>query len=312
MMDLLKRFEEENENDSFQDDTEDDDDIARRLQGLDLESSSSDAIWSKLTPAERDKFLKALNNPSSELAQQLLASEELEKQRQEPWWEASILDGEHNPTRQFGAKPEVMYIPSEMMGTPPKGPNVLIYNLCAICIAYAHTTRYLSLSPLSSLTSDNLDCEARRILCQLVPFVMDRKARTLHTSLSGVVTDIWSRFDVGVMRTDYFSILLRDAACLLRPASVTVLPPECTGAASLNVNSHPHGKAILALSDISKLFKDASEGQHIRMKLLFYAAHVLCTPSAVLCAVADETVARSMTIGHEAVDGDGDSYEKSG
>ena len=54
-----------------------------------LESASHHALWSILTPDEREKFTRAVENPSSELAQQLLShSEELESKRLAPWWEA--------------------------------------------------------------------------------------------------------------------------------------------------------------------------------------------------------------------------------
>jgi hypothetical protein len=49
---------------------------------------------------------------------------------------------------------------------------------------------------LSSLEIDDADFqEARRIISQLAPFLTDRKSRVLHLSLSGIVTDIWSRFE---------------------------------------------------------------------------------------------------------------------
>lgn len=93
-----------------------------------------------LTPAQRDKFLKALNDPSSELAQQLLASEELEKQIEEPWWERpgtpDSATGEHTaaPKARYGAKPQMMDIPSQALnastGAAASGPS-LLYNIYA-------------------------------------------------------------------------------------------------------------------------------------------------------------------------------------
>ncbi|PCH44112.1 hypothetical protein WOLCODRAFT_164926 [Wolfiporia cocos MD-104 SS10] len=91
MMELLKQFEQESMDDDLlipdADEEDTGDELAYRLGGMDLDSASYDDIWAALTPAERDKFMRALQDPNSELAQQLLASEELEKERTEPWWE---------------------------------------------------------------------------------------------------------------------------------------------------------------------------------------------------------------------------------
>lgn len=75
-------------------------------------------------------------------------------------------------------------------------------------IAYAYVSRHLATSPLSSFAPENDDHqEARRIISQLVPFLTDRKATTLHTGLSSVITDIWSRWDV----VGIFPCLVSDA-----------------------------------------------------------------------------------------------------
>jgi hypothetical protein len=78
-----------------------------------LESASPHALWAILTPEERKKFTRALEDPSSELAQQLLASKELESERLAPWWEAPTLDdaAQSSPAKRYGAKPELMSIP---------------------------------------------------------------------------------------------------------------------------------------------------------------------------------------------------------
>jgi len=109
------------------------------------ESASHDEIWAKLTPDERKKFMKAFEDPTSELAQQLLASELLEKEIQEPWWEGTDaevdadvhVDGEgdrrsHNSrSHRYGARPKMMEIPSSMTKPIPAG-HPLVYNMCAI------------------------------------------------------------------------------------------------------------------------------------------------------------------------------------
>ena len=74
--------------------------------------------------------------------------------------------------------------------------SVITHVLVAYSIAYAYTIRSLSTSPLSFLKTDDPDFqEARRIISQLAPFLTESKSKVLHSSLSGVVTDVWSRFD---------------------------------------------------------------------------------------------------------------------
>jgi hypothetical protein len=157
MMELLKRLEKESQEDDQNlletDDDVDEDaaaDLAHRLGAMDicgprqypqcaflimthLDSTSPDDLWSMLTPEERKKFMKALDNPSSELAQQLLASEALDSERLEPWWEApSLNDGTQAlPTKRYGVKPEAMPIPSAIPKMPVTG-SPLLYNICAM------------------------------------------------------------------------------------------------------------------------------------------------------------------------------------
>jgi hypothetical protein len=155
MMELLKRFERSADGDDaglLEEDEEAGDDgttLAKRLDGIDLgkynfvskwmsglndnaESASSDDLWLTLTQEERSRFLKALDDPSSELAQQLLASEELERTKQYPWWDAPVVsdDAPASQFKRYGMKPEVISIPSNAV-KPLSGPS-LVYNLCAV------------------------------------------------------------------------------------------------------------------------------------------------------------------------------------
>ncbi len=108
------------------------------------DSASYDELWNALTPAERDKFLRALQDPDSELAKQLLASEVLEREQVAPWWEAppeltsEDSDSTSTPqvsTRRHGTKPSIVPLPdplikrsSEASATGP----LLLYNICAV------------------------------------------------------------------------------------------------------------------------------------------------------------------------------------
>lgn len=88
--------------------------------------------------------MKALNDPSSDLTQQLLASDELEKQRIEPWWEADDPDidaapefdpvGGPSAQKHFGTKPKMMNIPETVVSASTKSLNQgppLLYNIAA-------------------------------------------------------------------------------------------------------------------------------------------------------------------------------------
>jgi hypothetical protein len=98
-----------------------------------IDSTNPDALWAMLTSAERSKFITVFNNPTGELAQQLLASESLEKEIQDPWWEAKddsqIKDDFSEPRHK--SKPRIMEVPLSMVNPNPTG-HPLVYNICGI------------------------------------------------------------------------------------------------------------------------------------------------------------------------------------
>lgn len=85
--------------------------------------------------------MKALEDPDSELAQQLLASEELERERVNPWWETPTASGSEDPSgeeteRKEGAPPPpIIPIPAPLVkqsaNNALSGP-LLLYNICAV------------------------------------------------------------------------------------------------------------------------------------------------------------------------------------
>ena len=95
----------------------------------DAETASSDAVWSRLTTEERKKFFKIFANPSSPLAQELLTSEEAEREQQAPWWETPY--GDDNGRTRFGMKPKMMEIPRDVAKSLPDRP-CLVYNISAV------------------------------------------------------------------------------------------------------------------------------------------------------------------------------------
>ena len=84
-----------------------------------------------LTPKEREKFLQTVNNPSSEVAQQLLSSDELRKNLREPWWKVSSLSDDPTLPRRQAGEPAIIDIPDAMLKPIPNRP-LLVYNIVSI------------------------------------------------------------------------------------------------------------------------------------------------------------------------------------
>jgi len=210
----------------------------------------------------------------------------------------------------------------------------LLYNTCAILISYTYITRHLSISPISSLSphSDRPGEfeEARRSVSRLVPFLLDRKSNVIFPTLSAAITDLWSRFEPGSMTSSFLALLLRDASHLLRPSAVVEVPSASSGdppsialendsSPSLQLlpphflTSHASSGTILALSDVTSLFRSRSKttltdgapgraSNHVTHKLAFYAARVMTTPSVALNAVADELLQKAKSVEHEGLE----------
>ncbi|KAG1850705.1 hypothetical protein F4604DRAFT_1808446 [Suillus subluteus] len=290
MLELLKRLEEQTqEEDSSllrdQDESDSDsNDLVSRFAGVDISSASSDELLRLMTKEETDRFFNALRDPTSQLAQRLLSSEELESVRQEPWWEAS-LEGSPSGSVRYGSKPALMEVPLNLVERQASSPS-LIYNICAVLVAYAFATRHLSISPLSSAENDAPDeAEARRIISQVVPFLVARQSQVLYSTLSSAVTDVWSRFDPGTVGAGSLSVLLHDLSIIARPRLVVASSSD-----NRSLNDHGSVTLLAALSDLSCLFAPRSIGvpSRVQMKLRFYAGQVLSTPQLVLRALANE------------------------
>lgn len=290
MLELLKRLEEQTQEEDSnllrdQDESDSDsNDLVSRFAGVDISSASSDELLRLMTKEEIDRFFNALRDPTSQLAQRLLSSEELQSVKQEPWWEAS-LEGSLSGSKRYGSKPALMEVPLNLVKRQASSPP-LIYNICAVLVAYAFATRHLSISPLSSAENDAPDeAEARRIISQVVPFLVARQSQVLYSTLSSAVTDVWSRFDPGIAGAESLSVLLHDLSIIARPRLVVTASSD-----NSSLSDHPSVTLLAALSDLSCLFAPRSIGvpSHIQMKLGFYAAQVLSTPQLVLRALANE------------------------
>lgn len=91
--------------------------------------------------------MKALGDPSGDLAQQLLSSEELEEDIIEPWWERHANDVPQDKrtavprNKQYGTPPSPLSVPPTMMNASAAAANSasrpsLLYNIAAIlCVS---------------------------------------------------------------------------------------------------------------------------------------------------------------------------------
>ncbi|KAI0337402.1 hypothetical protein BDW22DRAFT_1415935 [Trametopsis cervina] len=328
MMELLKRFEEEaveDENallDSNNLSDDDQDDLAQRISTINVDDASYDQLWDALTPAERQKFLSALNDPSSEVAQSLLASESLSDGIVSPWWEGSSSPPPSSQLhKRYGHKPQMLTIPPAVLTAASQqtstGPS-LLFNILAVLIAYSYVTRSLSSSPLSSIPEGDPEYhEAKRIISSLVPFLTDRRSKIVLPSLSGLITDLWSRFESEAIASSLFALLMRDAATLLRPAPVVAISESVSESSHAELDDHPAANALLALSDLSALFAHSSRPKATASqssapnptvaKLAFYAARIVHTPSQVLHALVGEVAARAKLVEREGTSGEAPS-----
>jgi len=99
----------------------------------------------------------------------------------------------------------------------------------------------------------------------------------------------------------FFSLLLRDAAALLRPEPVHVVlghDPHTSPSQS----PAPCVTALRALSDIHALFQSGSKQRasgHVAAKVLFYAAQVSRVPLQFAALLVHEIEERARSIGQE-------------
>lgn len=310
MLELLKRSEEENSEMDVLGPLEEDkgDTLATRLEGLDIRSASANELFKRLTTEERDRFFSALRDPASDIAQSLLASTELDQSLQAPWWELpDVLSNDQRATTvRYGHKPPLLEVPQGIIKWDPAAPP-LLYNICALLIAYAYATRHFSMTRLASSRNDPQDQrEARRLIARAVPFIADRRSRVLHITLTDAVANMWSRLDLGSTQHSTMAVLLKDVFRLLRQRKVVVTEdlPDTDAPKPALVQDHPRACALMALSDLTILFEgDTAEGceqrvgNHVTMKIMYYAGHLLAVPSSILDTVADEAFSQSSSFG---------------
>lgn len=85
---------------------------------------SADELWDSLSEEQRVKFLKTMEDPSSDLTKQLLADGGFLHKTFTPWWRS----------REAGTDkcPAMMSIPHALVEKMPNDSPSLLYNICAV------------------------------------------------------------------------------------------------------------------------------------------------------------------------------------
>lgn len=202
-------------------------------------------------------------------------------------------------------------------------------------MAYSYITRHLGISPLAELSPGDPEFrQARRLVSELAPFLIERHSTKLYPNLSAVVTDMWSIIDIvrslrrnfSLLRSetnqslqehatgDLFSVLLEDAACLMRPFAITELSNDELPTGNIVSAAHPLAMPVLVLSDLCHLYEKPAAPQpsqsiaksnHVTLKLRFYAHHILSTPHQILWALAGELATEARKYKQHASEEDG-------
>ncbi|CAE7223370.1 unnamed protein product [Rhizoctonia solani] len=257
MLDLLKRFEEESVE---EEDSDDEDGLASRLEGINLDQVDHDTLWGLLSEEEKQKFTKILMDPASEDSQKLLNTSRLLK-GEDPWWTLS------DPS------PDVLPIIKPLSSNMLVGKfnHWLLFNIFHLSLTYAYTVRTFAVSSVSTQLSDEPE-EIRAFILPLSPFLGDKKSTTTFTSVDSVITDWASRLPE-LPKPQLLKTLTEDAKRIFRVRPVVVAEDKSEPQAS----SHDH--CMRFLSDVHALFNGSKKYTHVAHKLMFYLAFLANLPS---------------------------------
>ncbi|KAG9035578.1 hypothetical protein FS842_003676, partial [Serendipita sp. 407] len=136
MISILQRMEDPNafpDDNGVVSDDDEENELGSKLESLDLESADTAALWDALSPAQKDAFTKAMQDPSSALARQLL--ETTLDTKVDPWWEV-VLDEDSKHAAPRGSLVRPLPVPTGLLDAAARSWNeegpVLIYNILAV------------------------------------------------------------------------------------------------------------------------------------------------------------------------------------
>ncbi|KAG8714773.1 hypothetical protein FRC11_007184 [Ceratobasidium sp. 423] len=259
MLELLKRFEQESLEGG--EESDDEDELASRLEGIDLDKVDHDTLWGLLSEEERQKFTKLLMDPTSGDSQRLLNTSKLLEGHKDPWW---TLDA---PSQD--ALPTLEQVPSTMRAG--KFNHRLLLNVFHLSLTYAYTARTFAVSALSTRPPDEVE-EIREFILPLSPFMGDRKSTTTFASVDSVITD-WASRLTELPKPQLLRALTEDAKRIFRVRPVIGTEGE------LQSQTSNHDYCMRFLSDMHRLFNGLKKHSHIAHKLMFYLAFLANLPS---------------------------------
>ncbi|KAF8739106.1 neurogenesis, partial [Rhizoctonia solani] len=258
MLELLKRFEEESIEEEGSDE---EDDLALRLEGVDLDKVDHETLWGLLSEEEKQKFTKMLMNPTSEDSQDLLNASRLLENSEDPWW---VLDNPLDSTL-----PMVKQIPSTMLAG--KFNPILLFNVFHLSLTYAYTVRTFAASFLSTRVSDELE-GIREFMLPLSPFLRDRRSTVTFTSVDSVITD-WVSHLPELPNHKLLKLLTEDARRIFHSQPIVVEDDSPS-------QSSNHDNCMRLLSDLHTLFDGLKKHAHVTHKLTFYLAFLVNLPTS--------------------------------
>lgn len=231
MLDLLRRFEAENDEILEDDDDDDDDnqadDLAERLATLDIETADPAEIWSRLSAKERTAFEQLLQNHAN--VNDLLTE-------YEPWWcshdvapriQALDDDDDYVTTTNIPQLPDPLPNIESMVKTihPDLG-----WYLCSILMSYCYMMRHFMGDVREDVPSTITCLEETSILFS---------GKTQLSSMEDVLVDLMDRLrdsDQAAANKELIVMLLDDVIQLLEAPSSMY--------------------AVLAMADVDRLLHD--------------------------------------------------------
>ncbi|SCZ87337.1 BZ3500_MvSof-1268-A1-R1_Chr2-2g04803 [Microbotryum saponariae] len=264
MMEMLKRFEEE----QGQENEEDADEVTQRmldrLEGVDLDSIEPSQLLEYLSPAQRAEF-EDLLQASTKVEALMEAHDELKK----PWWEETegvvVEEDEENEDEENAFTKKTIrpaILPPESLpplklcddGRPLVGPG-LLNNIVAVLLAYVYVVRTYSLSSLSTLIPSTMDHqEVYRVLVHLVPFLTTRST-FIFSSIKEAIEKVFST--EGQEDPSTIFQITQDVARLLTPSPVINVQDD---------DHHPFVNTLAALADLKAFFGSVTRGERLNSK----------------------------------------------
>ncbi|OZJ02529.1 hypothetical protein BZG36_04130 [Bifiguratus adelaidae] len=163
MLELLRKFEEDavDESDLFEELEEGDardEDLLKRLQDIDLDKASFDAIWTRLTPMEQQRFTEQVAQ-SEDTAQNIGVDELINDSTdlwtiEVPWWDHIVvadskkkvriqeIDAEDDPKSTISDYPSILDTIRPISELTSRAPNAdIAYNVLHAILSYAFLYR---------------------------------------------------------------------------------------------------------------------------------------------------------------------------